>query len=95
MSWLLSSEPPLDPADNGLGWTSSEAKLWWAVVRQAAWDVWRAPQPVAWDAADFLRSSGAHLVHALFGVEVEVTRAELVKLMRKSRSLRKLTLGQV
>lgn len=87
-SWLLTPNPPLAPGDNGLGWSEGEARLWWAVVWQAAADVLELDETPALDAADFLRSTGAHLNEALWGISVEETRKELVRLMKSNPALR-------
>ncbi len=92
-SWLLSPSSPLAPEDNGLGWSAGEARLWWAVVRQAAHDVLKLPESEALDAAEYIKDSGSHLVEALFAVPVSETRKELARLITRSRSLRRLTGG--
>lgn len=92
-SWLLTTDPPLRPEDNGLGWSRGNALLWWAVMNQAAEDVLTLPQSDALDAAEFLKDTGALLIHALYAIPVEETRKELARLIKKSPSLRTLTRG--
>lgn len=92
-SWLLTPNPPLRPEDNGLGWSKGNALLWWAVVWQSALDVLTLPESEALDAAEFLKDTGAYLVYCLFAIPVEETRKELARLMKKSKSLKRLTRG--
>jgi hypothetical protein len=73
-SWLLGSCPQKETAQ-------PEAKLWWAVVRQAAWDLRYANRSRALDALEFLRDSGAYLISWLFSVPVEQTIEEVGSLV--------------
>lgn len=92
-SWLLCKEPPIPAADNGLGWPEGDALLWWMVVRQAARDVLDLRESDAYDAGEYLASSGSFLVEALFGVPVAQTREELARLIQKSPALREKVRG--
>lgn len=91
--WLTSPNSPLRPEDNGLGWSPGEARLWWAVVQQASVDVLTLPESAALDAAEFLESSGVHLVEALFGIPQEETRKELARLIKSSPTLKRVIRG--
>ena len=92
-SWLLSPDTPIPAEDNGLAWPEGEARLWWAVIRQAARDVLNLRESMAMDAAEYLRYSGAYLVEALFAIPVEETNKELARLITRSRALRKYSRG--
>ena len=89
-SWLCGSTP-LAPENNWLGWKRGEVLLWWAVVRQAAHDVvCNTSESVAFDAAEWLKDSGAPLLEGLFGIPEETTRAELARLIKRSTALARL-----
>lgn len=92
-SWLIRAKPPLPPEYNGLGWDKGEAHLWWAVVVQSSRDLLTLSESEAYDAAEWLKDSGAYLIEALYGVPVEETRKELAHLIKKSPSLRRLVRG--
>lgn len=62
--------------------------MWWAVLRRAAVDVLRGSETQAWDAAEFLYSTGVWLCDDVFGVPTTSTQAELIRLMTRSRALR-------
>ena len=78
-SFLLKKHPPTGPA-------AKEARVWWAVLRQAAHDVVHGDRTEAWDGAEFLRYTGWWLAESLFNIPYEDTQKELLKLMRLSRT---------
>lgn len=82
-SWLTHSHPPCP------GPLSKEQRLWWAIVRQAARDVVRGHESLAWDGAEFLATTGAWLLDTFFGVAQTKTKQELVRLMKANGTLKK------
>lgn len=80
-SWLTKRNPPAGPV-------KGEEALWWAMIRRAAVDLLRSHESDAMDAAEFLSVTGVWLCEELFGVKTAVTSKEIVRLMKRSKTLR-------
>ena len=73
--WLLKLRPPDNNSLCSLASTASynkkaqpELMIWWAVTRQAAWDLVFHDESIALDALEFLRSTGKWIAVDLFGI---------------------------
>lgn len=62
-------------------WGDPVLNLWWAVIRQAAWDVWRGLIHWAWDAIEFFKHTGVWLCQELFKLDPVETRRAVVGLV--------------
>lgn len=81
-SVLLGKTPPY--VDKATG----EAALWWAVIKQAAYDLRFGNESLALDALEFLRESGQWICLTLFGIPREEYRLEITGLvLRRNRHL--------
>ena len=81
-SWLLGECP-----ENKNPTLAGESRLWWGVVRQAAYELRFSRRSIALDALEFLRGSGPALLSWLFAIPARETQEEIVALvMRRDRS---------
>lgn len=83
-SWLLSKHHP--------GWDAGDPELratlnlWWAVLRQAAYDLRYGHQQDALDAIEFLKDTGCWLCTELYGVDSDDYKHEVAGLLlRRNR----------
>ena len=75
------------PPDNKTPPRGEEA-LWWAVIRQAATDVWRGNRGLALDGWEFLVVSGAWMLVEVYHLTEEDT-LEALRELRAARYRRK------